>query len=564
MKYYFLIIKRGSLSRGDVIMQLTVQEFLDFDALSDSKLIAGKDGLMREVTGIMVMEASDIESWGNTGQIILTSFFALKDFTEDETKEFFVKTAKIGIAAIVVKVDRLVQMIPDYFIDQCNLYSIPLIKITKETKYESIILKVMEFLINQNKVLLDYYYDINKELTTMALNEPQFIHIIEYLKEITGKDVSLYKNYKSTNISTNELFDSFKVIQSILLPKKRYTTFSYKKQTVIYEHFDKSREIIQLIVEIPSISIDTYQLVIHHLSENITEKDFMAIENTVGFLQMELIKKYALHQQNLNHFNELVNDLIFGRFQSKEEMTEILNYLRFTNKDLFNIVIIDILNDTYIDETRWHDTTSIAKNLTNYISLHWKKYVYLVKKSKIVFLIANAENEVEFKKKIVSTVRSFIASRKFSELTYNIGISSKTTSDNLPNANQQANNILRLLKNNNKKNQILAYDNLGIFRIFIETSNINELKSFIPNVLLEIEEKNPELNRTLKVFLDHKQNYTLTAGALYIHPKTAKYRIERFIQLTETNLEDPEELLQINIGLRLLEFINNNDNLYKE
>lgn len=538
-------------------MPLTVHDMLAFDSLKDSKTIAGIDGLNNEVTGIMVMEGPDIDVWGNAGQVILTSFFALKDFTEKEINDFFLKADEVGISAIIVKVDRLVQLIPENFKEQCNRFSIPLVKITKETKYEAIILTVMETLINKNKVLLDYYYDINKELTRMALNEPKLQDIISYLKKLIGKDVSLYKNREYVEVSTKKTLDHFNVIQKAVLPKKRYTTFSYKEQVVFYPDINKQTENKQLVVDIPSLTPDTYQLVIHFLNKEITERDFMAIENTVGFLQMELIKKYAITQQNLNHIYELINDLIFGRFHSEEEMYEVLHYLKFHAEDTFNLVIVDIIKDLNIDDMKWNDSALIAKNLTPYIQMFWKKYVYIVKKRKIVFLISNTDDDLSFKDNILSAIQSFIKSGQFENLHYNVGISSKTDARTLPIANKQANGILKLLRNTKKQDKIFSYHDLGIFRIFMETSNIDDLASFIPDSLLTVEEKNPELNQTLRVFLDNNQNYTLTAKILYIHPKTAKYRIDRIKELTGLSLDDPEDVLNMNIGLRLLDFINN-------
>jgi PucR family transcriptional regulator, purine catabolism regulatory protein len=539
---------------GDIAMPLTVRDILDFDSLYNTELIAGTKGLQKEVIGVMVVEAPDIEAWGSFGQVCLTSFFALNHLSYTETKEFFVKAKKIGIAAFIVKLDRLVPQIPEHFIEECNVNQIPLIKIQKGTKYETIILDIMETLINKNKVLLDLYYDINNQFTKMALSEPQLQDILSFLENLINKPVSLLKNNSIIYISANFELDDFDVVSVTKLSKKRYTNFEYQRQFVIYSN-NPNQENSHLCIEIPTLGDDVYQLIIHEVNQLTTEDDFMAIENTVSFLQMALLKTYALQQQNLSYFNEIINDLIYGRYHSKEELIETLNVINFDEKDIFNLVIFEIYEESYIKKEKPGSLNSMAKSLSNHIKLHWNKFVCLVKKDKIVLLISNSDSDRLFNKKIHLAINSFTSLACNSHLSFNTGISNKSNVYDLPLANKQVSNILKLLKQINHTNKIVSYKDLGIIQIFLETNNIDDLTKFIPDRILEIEHINPELIKTLRVFLDHNQNYKTTAEELYIHPKTAKYRIERLIQLANIDFDNPEELLQINIGLRLLDFI---------
>ncbi|TCJ04693.1 PucR family transcriptional regulator [Cytobacillus praedii] len=539
---------------GGKDMPLTVRDILDFESLYESELIAGMKGLQKEVTGIMVMEAPDIEAWGNFGQVCLTSFFALENLSLTETKDFFIKANSIGIAAFIVKLDRLVKQIPAHFIEECNVNQIPLIKIQKDTPYEAIILSVMETLINKNKVLLDRYYMISNQFTNMALREPRLKDILALLEELIPNPVSLLKNNSIIYRSINLELGDFHVSKSTKLAKNRYINFEYQRQVVT--HTDLSTQhLSQLSVEIPSLGTDVYRLIIHELNQETTEEDFMAIENTVSSLQMELLKKYALKQQNLSHLNEIINDLIYARYQTEEELAEILHFLNLSKKDNIHLVIIDLSVEGDRKKVKREDSESIVNTLSNYISIRWSKFVSLVKKDKIIFLICNSDDDQEFSEKISVAINSFTSLSYYSQLVFNIGISNKSNVTGLHLANKQANNILKILKLTGQKNKIMSYKDLGIFQLFLETNNIDELIKFVPEKILEIQKTKPELNKTLRVFLDHNQNFKTTAEELFIHPKTAKYRIERLIKLANINFENPEELLQINIGLRLLEFI---------
>ena len=97
----------------------------------------------------------DIENWGNKGEIILTSYFALKDLSPDEITQFMQKLTSIGISALIVKLDRFVSDIPSTITDYCDLHALPLIQIPKEVKYESVILEILGPIIDSNIALLN-------------------------------------------------------------------------------------------------------------------------------------------------------------------------------------------------------------------------------------------------------------------------------------------------------------------------------------------------------------------------------------------------------------------------
>ena len=103
-----------------------------------------------------------------------------------------------------------------------------------------------------------------------------------------------------------------------------------------------------------------------------------------------------------------------------------------------------------------------------------------------------------------------------------------------------------------KSNQLYTYADIGVFQLFLKSTNSEQLQHYIPVKLLQLHQQNPELTETLKVFLDTTQNFKLTGDKLFIHPKTVRYRINKIKELTQIDFFDPEELLQYNIGLRLL------------
>ena len=57
---------------------------------------------------------------------------------------------------------------------------------------------------------------------------------------------------------------------------------------------------------------------------------------------------------------------------------------------------------------------------------------------------------------------------------------------------------------------------------------------------------------TLATYLDHKQNATHTAEALYMHRTSLLRRIERIEKLTGIDFNDPDQVLYVQLSLKLL------------
>jgi hypothetical protein len=82
-------------------------------------------------------------------------------------------------------------------------------------------------------------------------------------------------------------------------------------------------------------------------------------------------------------------------------------------------------------------------------------------------------------------------------------------------------------------------------------------------ILLELlvydRENNTEYYKTLRTFFNNKYSYTHAADELYIHRTTLIKRVERIMELTRINLDDPELNLYIALSFRYIDKTRRND-----
>lgn len=535
---------------------MDVAKILTIPSLSTARVIAGGDGLSLHVTGIMVLEAVDIENWGNEGEVILTSYFALKDLSSDEIVQFLCKLTSIGISALIIKLDRFVSDIPEEITHYCNLHALPLIQIPKEVKYESVILEILGPIIDSNIAMLNRHYDVHNKLIRMALKEPTLQQLLEELKKMIGCDVTLINHTHSRRISTNPALDNFEVIEIRPITSTRYMNFSYKQLQVNYFTEDCENGCRAISVDVPNLDHARYELVIHNRGRIIDNDDFMVIENVVSFLQMELLKQYSVSQNRFHRNNNMVSDLLNGRNFDSSHSEDILNTLHIDLHNSYQVIMIRLFSKDpqLMNDPDW--AAGIFYGLKTRYKSRWMSMAYLEKESRITFLYNFSRKTGPI---LTSTAQELIeAVRKtpgIPDFNYQISLSSISDRNGIPKINQEAVDIQKILHLFYQQDSALSYDDLGIYKLFMSMGNLEHPEQFIPPRLLQFKKDYPELMETLSCFLETNQSFSETAAAMYLHPKTIRYRINKIIQLLGFNFSDSEQILQAQIASRLFKLM---------
>ena len=540
-------------------MNLTVKDVLDFDSLKDATILTKNVGLKNSVTGIMVVEGPDIENWGREGELLLSSYYALKDLSHDELNEFFNKASLLKISGLIIKIDRLVGSIPMYLIELCEKNDLPLIQIPKQTQYEPILLDIMGQIINNNIHLLEKYYSLQNHFTKMALNEPELIDILTVLKNLIKNPISLRNTLTNQWISTDPLYNDVSLVQSISLNKQKYMNYDYTRRKVTSPLLTKNKTYTQLVVPIPNLKVHSFELIIHEIDCPTPHEDFLAIENTISFLQMELLKKYAVSQTTLHYKNSIISDLLNNRINDKEELNEKINGLKLIDSPNFRIFICHLPESSLTAESpneQQKKERQFAYAFVQDIKKQWSQRVYLIRNHKIVFIMdTQKDSEETIKKNLLSSIEGSKKMLNLGQLTMTISFSFKGNLSNLPSLYKEAQNTQKIATLFGEDNAIYSYNDIGIYQLFAELNQLDQFEKFIPESLIFLNTNHPDLIETLKVFLDKNQNYKDTADTLFLHPKTVRYRLDKIKKLTSIRFNHAEELLQINVGLRLLKMM---------
>ncbi|MBD7914613.1 PucR family transcriptional regulator [Clostridium sp. Sa3CUN1] len=539
---------------------MNIKEMMKIPSLKDVILLSGQDGINNLINSVNVLEALDIENWGRDGEVILTSFFALNDLNNNELNSFFKKMKEIGISAIIIKIDRLVTNIPNEIIKLCNELEIPLIKINKTVKYESIILDILGPIINRNAYLLDKYYTVHSELTNLAMTVPSIEGILYEFKKMINKDITIINVDRNTEVSTNPLLSNVTILGDKQIINPTYTYFKYQRKTVIYNNTSPKITASQIRVPIPYLGFNDYELIVHELEKEINSEDFMVLENAVKFLQMELLNKYSISQNIFQQKNNIIGDLINDRIYDKKDIDEILESFGLDKYNNYQIVLIKLYQKDRQASLEKISMSPILIKIRNRFKLAFKSMAFLERSDRVVFIFNFSEkNNNSTLKSIENIMDSLENNDIFKDFYYKISISNIVKRYDLPKANKEALDTQKVLNLFHNSNKIFHYEELGIYKIFLETNNLTNVERFISPKINDFREKHPQLFETLEVFLNSNQSYLATSEKLFLHPKTVRYRIDKIKNLLNLDFNDQEEILQIQVASRLFKLKNQED-----
>ena len=539
---------------------------MTLSSLKNANVLSGKQYLHKVVKGSTIMEAPDITDWLQGGELLLTSLYPILSFNEEEQRQFIAKLAEKDISALVIKTHRFVKEIPQSIIDEAEKCRLPIIQIPKEVPYVDIMYPVMEEILDLQVKRLQYYKEIHDQFTALSLANESEEKIIETLEKLIGNPVALFDRNFICLASTSPYLTNFEIVaKNYHVNESEMMKFPHYRQVVKYRE-QQEKVGHQIVVQIETINhIKTY-LLIGEMNKPLQELDFIAVENAATSLSLELVKKFAVAEVDKRFKNDLLEQLIEGKVPPNI-LYHDANLIGWDIEGSFAVVLLKLRKSADRVSTK-KLRRGISKGGNEETLLDESMYRYLPQaitgnKSglKVVLWKVNLEDR-HWLKNIKDNVTKIIewVNKQDKDIMIQVGIGTlsedvKTISDSYI----KARDALEYGEVLNGKESITSYSELGVFRMLGQFTDTEDLKSFIPpslQMLLDYQQANKsDLITTLKVFLQCNQNATKASQQLFIHHKTAVYRIERIKEITGMNFDDAEEMLLVQIGLKITELL---------
>ena len=542
-------------------MAYTVRKLLESEQFPKMKLLCGEKGLDLEVKGIRIIEIEDMERYLTGGEILITSFQVYLSCNDREVEQHFEDLVKSDISGFIVKkrkeydpTGRRLSLLEKH----CKKYEIPLVEISEDSYYWGIIRYVMIQVFDKDTARLKYFKITHDSFNTFILKNNGSSNtasdIIKFLSIMIENPVVLYYGDLNCMVSTNS--DNSKLILSDeIQPYKPniITKFQYMKQM--------KGSCVQYVVKFAILSEVEIYITITEENRELTELDYMAIENAIINLQYGFLSEFAQDEVKKKYQRDIVHNILNGLLSSKE-MTEAAAQLGMKESDTYRVVDFHTIKKNvqrkYTKE-QLHEVGVIVGELMYLLpdALIYRNMDQIV----MIQQVDSNQTELEYQKEmeeVEDVIQRSILYRK-KDTDFQIGIGKSVEGyQRLKESYQEASraikyiDIIRLVTGDKNKS-VVHYSNLGFFQIFGEIDDVTELERYVPETLKKLylydDEHKGELITTLQMYLRNNQSIKKTADAMFVHYRTISYRLEKIKQISGINFDNANEVLAVSNGL---------------
>ena len=542
-------------------MAYTVRKLLESEQFPKMKLLCGEKGLDLEVKGIRIIEIEDMERYLTGGEILITSFPVYLSCSDREVEQHFEDLVKSDISGFIVKkrkeydpTGRRLSLLEKH----CKKYEIPLVEISEDFYYWGIIRHVMMQVFDKDTARLKYFKITHDSFNSFILKNNGSSNtasdIIKFLSIMIENPVVLYYGNLNCMVSTNS--DNSKLILSDeIQPYKPniITKFQYMKQM--------KGSCVQYVVKFAILSEVEIYITITEENRELTELDYMAIENAIINLQYGFLSEFAQDEVKKKYQRDLIHNILNGLLSSKE-MTEAAAQLGMKESDTYRVVdfytIKKNVQSKYTKE-QLHEVGVIEDELMHLLpdALIYRNMDQIV----MIQQVDSNQTELEYQKemeKVEDVIQRSILYRK-KDTDFQIGIGKSVEGyQRLKESYYEASQAIKYIEiirqvTGDKNKSVVHYSNIGFFQIFGKVDDMTELERCIPETLKKLylydDEHKGELITTLQMYLRNNQSIKKTAGAMFVHYRTISYRLEKIKQISGINFDNANEVLAVSNGL---------------
>ena len=556
-------------------MGFTVQDMLDMKLFQKANLLWGEKGLGQEIRGVTIIESPDIVRFISGGEVLLTGLNAFQNCSPDEFRNYIEELAKKKVSALVIKRGRTVDFMQEKMViirEYSNNTETPVIEIPFEMPFRDILNTIMEHLFNEEVIRLKYFKTTHDNFTALSLSfhsmENGVQRIVDILSKLIGNPIALFNQNLECQATTDKRIQQFEIQPDA----KEYTldfysNYKYRRQEISLE--DSQKKIGQYLVRLNVMYNARMYLVITELEHPGSDMDFIAVENAVTALKQELFRQNSLADLEKKFQSDIMNNILNGKVHSIQELRRDSSLLGISMDASYRIVAFNL--GYGMNQVDLNDTVKYTNILNNAIAIEFPNVKIQNDMDKVIVIqeVDATKKQEEYRqelKEIVMKIQKRVASTK-KDLKVRAGVGRMVEGiEHIPDSFKEATDSLMFIdilgdENEDGQSKIMIFSDMGIFKLLCQLSDEKEMMEYVPESLQKLyhykKQQRQDLILTLKTYLEHNQNLTKTAQDLYIHYKTAAYRIERISQITGIDFDNPNEVLSVRIGLVVCKMIEN-------
>jgi len=542
-------------------MGITVRELLSVEYFKDFRVIAGRNGLNREIQGVTVADAPDGYRWKTEKELCFTSGYVFAE-NPDFIRGIFQGEAQLS--ALIIKRGRYLEEIPEYILQLADSHDVPLITMPYGIPWMEAINQVYVAVINHAIQL----FGVSTPGTPYRPQTTNYkVQKIQKILRAVESDMEfpalLYDLFEDRSYYSSENFpritEEYQLQESDYwdpqVPHSRHTLCDSIHMTRFrLKRGEREGQPRISWVAIPIIVAGAPQAYFC-VMESRRFLDFCD-EYSMRIAYLALLSIYEQIVALRDSYNIGFEQLLHMALETEEESSHRLHYQ--ANQQGVS------LEDTYVYVMFRHShknfdirtKRNVVMDLFLHCGLEPKGRMAFLSREEGVILFRSRGQDPGEKQQIRNILTEFQEkmSRTFEGMVWTFALNYEHR--RLTDARACVEKGRKILKVGGvafPENRVLDYDELGILT-WLDVPE-EELKELMENFRgLMQADKNRELMRTLKVYLENNMNYSLTAEKMYVNINTIRRRIEKVKELVDVDWNNYHTRAKIGLMLQFMQF----------
>lgn len=542
-------------------MGIAVKTLLEQEFFKDFNVVAGEKGVHREVQGIAIMDAPDAYRWTKGKELVITSGYSIL-MDPDSLKKAFEEGLMQLTSGMMIKRGRYLAKIPDDIVELFDKYEIPLISMPFEIAYMEVMQQVNTIVMNRTIRRFQIQKNGAFSLGSITYKVQKIKKILQAVEAEMNFPAFLYDIGEKEGYYSSANFKRISEIYGLSesdywnpeFPHSRYTLCDYIQMTRIRlsnEGEEDGPRVSWVVMPISVGGVAQAYFVVMESREFLDYYDEYSIR--IAYLLLQAIYEQIVIAQSIGNIG--FENLVLLAMHSQREDEGRLLYQAGQQGISMNTRYVCVLFEQVNTEV------SARNNRDNYVSVFQNSD--LSKNAKLAFLdentgviLAEMEEPLKYKNEEVERMLLYFEKKireKCPEMCLEFAVlrEGKRLSE-LKLAVEKCEKIMRMGRKLYPTKKVWDYDLVGPFTwLQIPEDELDRLLFTYKNLMKD--EKNIDLLRTLKIYLENNMNFSVTAEKMYVHINTIRKRIDKLNTMLEIDWDSYMSRLKAEILLQFLE-----------
>ncbi len=549
---------------------ISVEDMLKLDIMKNCTLIAGFRGIRNTISRVNIMADPDILEWIAEGEFLLTTAYFFKSKSIKEQKEMIKVCVDNDLAGIGIKISPYIENMDQEVIEYANKLNFPIVDIHHEIPLSDIMMIAIREIFNKQASLLERIENVHEQLMNVMLEGKGFNEVLTIIQENIKNPVVLCLSF------SNEVIGKYGDVSDSIIKEFQNEIKVFYESNSSKERLKKLNEDKVLVggkyVDRMIMPISLKDQVHGHIFSWSTNMplggfDLAIIESASTTIALSILQNLSVQEVELRYRSDFFEDLISTDAKRKLKALDRARYFNLKEEDYYLIEVMSIkfkdqeFTDMDLEFDGYGDYVNIfVKSIEELISYYDLEGIVSTKLNGIQILLGfpDAKNINKKIKNFNERLKEAFYS-KYRHLDLKVGVG--RVYKNLENVYRSFLDAVRTVRIGKTitSNEIVTYDELGIYKILCQDYLNEELEDFYNSTLKDLvdydNKKTTDLIPTLESYFRNNGNLTKISKDLFTHYNTVLYRISRINEITGMNLDDPHHRLNLEIALKIKEIL---------